>query len=247
MLRRRLSQAPPLSILSRGGQDVDNSKIGWYSSYMHPFQERLLEQMEKVPNLGTLPLRDIGNLIGTSSPQVVKHHLEQLERRGLIVHDRNKRIISRIRTTNVGGASTFVTVPILGYANCGVASEIAGQRPDGYLRVSTRIVGNGKTLFAIRAVGNSLNRASIGKEKKSIETGDLVLVNYSDLNPGTGDYVVSIIDGLANIKKYYFDKTNNQIVLTSESSQDFDPIYIHPDDNYQIAGKVVGVLKKPTD
>ncbi|HZT34945.1 MAG TPA: hypothetical protein VFA15_03425, partial [Nitrososphaera sp.] len=57
--------------------------------------------------------------------------------------------------------------------------------------------------------------------------------------------VLSVIDKMANIKRYHFDKENNQIVLMSESTQSFPPIHIHPDDDYSINGKVIKVIKKP--
>jgi SOS-response transcriptional repressor LexA len=40
-------------------------------------------------------------------------------------------------------------------------------------------------------------------------------------------------------------KKNNQVVLKADSSFDYDPIYLHPDDDVSINGKVVAVIKKP--
>jgi hypothetical protein len=61
--------------------------------------------------------------------------------------------------------------------------------------------------------------------------------------------VVSIIDGVANIKKLYIDEKKEQLVLLSESNQDIAPIYIHKHDldSYLIAGTVVKVMKKPNE
>jgi hypothetical protein len=36
-----------------------------------------------------------------------------------------------------------------------------------------------------------------------------------------------------------------QIVLQADSSFDYDPIYLHPDDDFSISGTVVDVIKKP--
>ncbi len=60
-----------------------------------------------------------------------------------------------------------------------------------------------------------------------------------------GDIVLSIIDGMANIKRFFLDKANNQVVLVSDSTKEFPPIYIHEDDDFMINGKVVQVIKKP--
>ncbi len=55
---------------------------------------------------------------------------------------------------------------------------------------------------------------------------------------------MSIIDGMANIKKFHRDKANKQIALVSDSTQRSPPIYIHEDDDFMINGKVVQVIKK---
>ena len=46
-------------------------------------------------------------------------------------------------------------------------------------------------------------------------------------------------------KKYVWDQVNNQIVLTSQSTQEIPPIFIHEDDSFMINGKVIQVVKKP--
>ena len=51
--------------------------------------------------------------------------------------------------------------------------------------------------------------------------------------------------GMANIKKFFLDRENRQVVLMSESTKDFPPIYIHEDDEFMVNGKVVQVIKKP--
>ncbi len=89
-----------------------------------------------------------------------------------------------------------------------------------------------------------MNKASV--DGRSIENGDFVLIDCDDKVPQDGDYVLSIIDGLANIKKFIQDDTNQQIVLLSESTADYPPIYIDPSNyDYIINGKVIRVLKKP--
>ncbi|MFA7601159.1 MAG: S24 family peptidase, partial [Patescibacteria group bacterium] len=98
-------------------------------------------------------------------------------------------------------------------------------------------------IFVVRAKGNSMNKALVNGE--TINDGDYVLVDSEKKQPENGDYVLSIIDGLANIKKFKEDKERGMVVLFSESSSSYDPIYIHRDDQdfYSVAGRVVGVLK----
>ncbi len=217
---------------------------------MHNIQERILA-LSQEKNLGQLSLREIADLIGepSRSPQKIKHHLNQLEKMGLIRVDKVKGIIEKTQPSWAKGLlrnrSKLLTIPILGSANCGPAELLAESNIAGYLRVSSTLIGqrNNHKLFALKASGPSMDQAVING--KTIEDGDYLLIDSEEKKPLDGDTVLSIIDGMANIKKYHFDKDNNQIVLISESTQDFPPIHIHPDDDYQINGKVVQVIKKP--
>jgi repressor LexA len=212
---------------------------------MHPTQEKLLKLTDQ-KNIGHLTLREIGALIGEKQPQAIKHHLSQLERKGFIVIDKKKKTIVRVGPRSDGhrnaDASLFVSIPILGSANCGPATIFADENIEGYLKISKRLVSGFKSMFAIKADGNSLNRAKIGG--KQVETGDYVLIDSSRGTPKDGDYVLSIIDGLATIKKYRLDKKNDRIALLSESSQDYAPIFIHEDDDFRVNGTAVEVVKR---
>ena len=90
-----------------------------------------------------------------------------------------------------------------------------------------------------------MNRAEING--KSIEDGDYVIIDSEAKNAETGDVVLAIIDNKATIKKFIRDEKNEQIVLKADSSFDYEPIYLHPDDEFFINGKVIGVIKKPDD
>jgi repressor LexA len=196
-----------------------------------------------------MTLRDIAKLIGEESPQLVKHHLNQLEKKGLIRIDKVKGLIEKAQGGWVNSmlkrGARLINIPILGSANCGPAELFATSNIEGYLRVSSSLMGRNTQhrLFALKTIGPSMNRASVGD--KTIEEGDYIIVDSQDTSPANGEVVVSVIDGMANVKKYFLDKENQQIVLMSESTQDFAPIHIHQDDDYWINGKVVQVIKKP--
>mgnify|MGYP001615933644 FL=1 len=141
--------------------------------------------------------------------------------------------------------SKLISVPILGSANCGPATIYAEQNIEGYLKISGKLLSRKKNIFAIKASGYSMNKANINGER--IEDGDYVIVDPKYQNFKNGDYVLSAIDGVANIKRYFNDKENKRIILLSESSASFSPIFIHYDDldGYLINGKVIQVIKKP--
>lgn len=211
---------------------------------MHSIQRKLLKIIDEV-NLGELSLRGIGHLIGEESAQKIKHHLEQLEKKGLIRLDKDNNMITRVKEGEVQDPY-LVMVPIVGSADCGPATIFATENFEGYLQISKKLLSCTKDIFTIKAEGDSMNKARIGG--KNIEDGDFVIINPNDKVPVSGDYVLSIIDGCVNIKRFVMDKKNNQIVLLSESTLDFPPIFIHKDDfsDYLVNGKVIQVIKKPT-
>lgn len=207
---------------------------------MHPLQERLLALIGE-KNIGALPLREIGKLIGEELPQKVKHHLSQLETKRFIIIDKKNKKIRRI-SNQVKSTDFLVSIPIVGSANCGPATIYADQNIEGYLKISKRLASGKKSVYALKAEGNSMNKANISG--KNIEPGDYVIVDSEKISPQDGDYVVSVIDGMANIKKYLVDKKNYRIALVSESTQSHVPIFIHAEDDFRINGKVIDVVKK---
>lgn len=205
---------------------------------MHKIQEKLLNIIAR-KNLSGMTLRKIGNLMGEKSAQKIKHHLIQLSKKGFIVYNPAKREIRKAQEVSREG---FVSLPIVGATNCGPATIFADENIAGFLKVSKRLAPRGGKLFVLRAEGDSMNEASING--KSIEDGDFIIVDSEQKSPEAGQYVVSIIDEVANIKKFVPDRKNKRIILQSESSKEYLPIFIHEDDKYEVSGRVVGVIKK---
>ena len=186
------------------------------------------------------------------SPQKIKHHLLQLQKRGFLVIDRERGVMDRTPSKPswaqglVHKTTRLFSIPIVGTANCGPATIFAEQNFQGFLRLSSRLVGRSKPtgLFAIKADGASMNRADIGGKK--IEDGDFVIVNSEDKVPRSGDVVLTIVDDRATIKRYIDDRENGQIILKADSSYDYEPIYLHSDDSFSINGKIISIIKNST-
>lgn len=214
---------------------------------MHQIQTELLN-LSKHQDLGALSLRQIAKLIGVDNkPQIVKHHLLQLEKAGLLQVNFDKDFIKPIsRGFNSSPVKNmFFSLPIVGVANCGPATIFADERIEGYLKVSAKMLPRKKQdLYVLVAEGPSMNRAEV-REGVTIENGDFVVVNSAYGNPKHGDIVVAVIDGMGTIKRYKEDKQNTRIVLEAESTEEFMPIFIHESDDFMISGKVVDIIKKP--
>ncbi|MEK7654522.1 MAG: S24 family peptidase [Patescibacteria group bacterium] len=220
---------------------------------MHDLQLKLYKLFGKI-DFSKESLRTLAKKVGEKYPQKIKHHILQLEKKGLISVDwQNKKITKvtaglRKSLPASGGnsaTSSLLSVPILGTADCGPATMFADQNIEGYLKISKTVLGLKAIgdFFAIKAFGNSMNRAKIAG--RNIEQGDYVIVDPKQRSPHNGDYVLSIIDNVANIKKFFRDVKNKLIMLLSESTEQYPPIYIGQNENYFVSGKVIYVIKKP--
>lgn len=208
---------------------------------MHKIQEQLLKVLDS-KNISGMTLREIGDLIGEKYPQKIKHHLIQLQKKGFITLDNKNKKITK-KSSSITTASPFFSIPIIGTANCGHATIFANENIEGYLKISKNILNTCKNIFAIKAQGLSMNKSSINGQ--TIEDGDYLIIDSDYKSPKNGDVVLSVIDDMANIKKYIWDENNNQVVLVSQSTKEIPPIYIHEDDSFMINGKVIQVIKKP--
>ena len=212
---------------------------------MHDLQTKLLKLLGKI-DFSKESLRSIAKMVGEKYPQKIKHHLVQLERKGFVSIDWENKVIrlASVKSHKLASPSPLLSVPIVGTANCGPATIFADQNVEGFVKISKVILGLRAIgdFFAIRASGDSMNRAKIAG--KGIEDGDLVIVDPRQKEPRNGDYVLSIIDNVANIKKIFRDSKNMLIRLMSESTEEYAPIYISPTEDYLIAGKVIYVIKK---
>jgi SOS-response transcriptional repressor LexA len=187
----------------------------------------------------------------SESPQKIKHHLLQLQKRGFLTIDRSRGVMGRTPAAPgwskglLNKPKKLFSIPIVGTANCGPATLFAEENFEGFLRVSSKLVGRSRPagLFALRADGSSMNRAEVGG--RFIEDGDLVVVDSSDRDVRTKDIVVAVIDNKATVKRFIDDRANGQVVLRADSSFDYEPIHLHPDDDFSINGKVIAVIKQP--
>lgn len=214
---------------------------------MHHIQEQLLK-LSADRDVAGMKLVELAQIVGEPHLQKIKHHREQLIKKGLLTASEQAKQPKIMR--NYLGTSDLLAIPVLGSANAGPATIYADAKVQGYLHVSSSLLPKGtrtSNLFALKVVGHSMNRAKLNK-KQAIENGDYVIADGTQpYVPETGDYVVSLIEGMANIKKFVLDGANRQIVLMSESTGDYPPIVIHEDDpvDYLASAKILHVVKSP--
>jgi SOS-response transcriptional repressor LexA len=209
---------------------------------MHEIQRRLLALAEH-DDIAKMSLRKVGERVGVQHAAQVRHHLNYLVKQGRLV--KNAAGSFAMPDTSLS-KSTLLTIPFMGEADCGEATMLATGQVQGYLSISPRMshYTSTKNLYTLKAKGDSMDRASING--KSIEDSDYVLVHKCNASEvSDGDYIVSIFDSLANIKRLHIDRAHNRVVLLSESHRSRPPIIIAAEDMdyYEIVGKVVDVIK----
>lgn len=208
---------------------------------MHSTQQKILE-LSKTKNIFEMGIRPLGRLVGEEHPQNIKFHLHQLVKQGKLSPPSSISILKEIKQT-VAFQPEFTHIPVVGRANCGEATCLAAEENLHTLTISTSAIKKKHNLFALLARGNSMNRASI--DGKSIDEGDYIIVDSSDKVPVEGNYVVSIIEGCANVKK--FSRTSDGLIaLLSEADEpeNYPPIFISERDTFIINGKVIQVIKQ---
>jgi len=183
-------------------------------------------------------------------PSSAHYHVKKLQEQGFLEKETNKpRSIGLYSNKEIMSPflSEFgldaVRIPVVGSANCGPAELVADENIEGYIKISKRIVSNKAGVFALRAEGDSMNNANING--KNIEEGDFVLIDSENKTARSGDYVLSVIEGCANLKKFDVDKKTGDIQLISESdNKTHKPIFISRDDNFMINGIIIEVIKR---
>ncbi len=206
---------------------------------MHWIQEKILE-LSKTQDVLSIGIRPLGRLIEVDKPQIVKHHLVQLQNKGLL-KPKSREDIQQFLHHSATIQPSFVQIPVVGAANCGPATILAEENLEKYVMISQSLLKKRGNIFALVAKGNSMNKALINGTTP-IEDNDYVLIDSDQRVPNPGDYVLSIIEGSANIKKFTYT-SDGHIALVSESTEKFAPIYISEDDQFMINGKVVQVIK----
>lgn len=207
---------------------------------MHYIQQKILGLADNL-NLKRDGLRQIGRLVGEFHPFKISYHLKKLEENGFIKIDKKTGAIKRVKNEEPQ-KGLFLAIPVLGSANCGEANIFAEENLEGYIKVSRNIIKTGDGFLAIKASGNSMNKANVNGQ--NIENGDYVIVDTKK-QPQSNNYVLAIIDNCANIKKLLLNSKNKIISLISESTENHPTIFIHEHDKFLINGVVKYVIKKP--
>jgi repressor LexA len=199
--------------------------------YLTRRQREMLDSIDQfIDENGYSPtLEEIGAALGLSSPATVHKHLQNLEAKGLI--RRNWNHSRSIELTPSARKSAANMLPLLGAVAAGSPIE-AIENPET-VEVPREFVGKKET-FVLRVEGNSMI-------EDGIHDGDLIVVERRP-TAQTGETVVALIDdGEATVKRFYREGKDRIRLQPANSS--LKPM-IYPQDQVQIQGVVVGLMRK---
>ena len=196
-------------------------------------------------------VREIGQMLGLSSPSTVHVHLQSLEKKGMITRDQLKsrsilltdaakeaffpedmakdESAFEIPAPHFDYASTnLVRIPLVGRVAAG-EPILAEENIEDYYCLPTDLVSDSAG-FMLRVRGNSMIEAGIND-------GDFVVVREQSV-ANNGDIVVALVEDGATVKRFY--KERDHIRLQPENSS-MEPIILT---NCSLAGKVVAVFRR---
>jgi repressor LexA len=193
---------------------------------LHKTQQKLLKLLEKHSD-NPLTIRELQEELDISSPSVVQHHIQQLEKKGLLKRSASNPKDYQLLTSP---EKQIVYLNLYGLAQCGPEGSILDGSPIDRIPIASRLLKfPAKEAFIVKAKGDSM--------EPKIKPGDLAIAQANH-NPDSGDIVVCVNDGMAIIKKLI--KQDKQVILQSLNNA-YNPIIAS--DDFRVEGIVRNVLQ----
>ncbi|MDG5816241.1 transcriptional repressor LexA [Chitinispirillales bacterium ANBcel5] len=210
------------------------------SSLLTPEQSRVLSFIIQYRDESGFPpsVREIAQHFGYKSANSVRQHLRLIERKGYIRiitgRARGIEVLENPFCSDELSDEQMVPpdgVPLVGSVAAGKPIT-AVENLEGYVTLD-RTIFRGDDLFALRIRGDSM--IDIG-----VLHNDLVVVRKKN-TAENGEVIVAILEGEATLKR--FIKKKDCIILRPENPE-YEDIVVHQGSDIQIAGKLVGVIRK---
>lgn len=180
-------------------------------------------------------VREIGEVVGLTSPSSVNYQLKALERKGYIRRDPHRpralEVLLPADLDETGSGDDRPTpkyVPLVGRIAAG-GPILAEEAVESVFPLPAELVGDGD-LFLLNVVGESMIEAAICD-------GDWVVVRRQP-DADNGEIVAALLDEEATVKTL---KRRDGHVWLLPQNPAFEPI---DGDHAQILGKVVAVLRR---
>ncbi len=203
--------------------------------------KELFQKNGKMPTVREIQKEAVKKGLKVKSLGSIFLYLKNLKEKGFIERDPENKEIKFCKESK----KQFTNIPILGTASAGSPSFFAQENIEGFLKISKRLftkrISDG--IFAIEVSGTSMDKAIV--RGKNIESGDFVLIDSEYKDFRNGDKVLATVDGLVAIKTFIRIDANTIGLFPESTDSNHKPIYLTPEDNFIVNGKVIDVLKTP--
>jgi repressor LexA len=181
-------------------------------------------------------VRDIVKGCHISTPSVVQHHLNMLEKQGYILRDpeifRSIQLVERKQ-------EVISSVPLLGTIAAGKPIPVPAPDswttvPEQALQLTKEVTQGKKDIYALKVKGTSMIDAFV-------DDGDTVLIQpITKVEDGEMAVVWLKLEQEVTLKKVYHETGR---IRLQPANIEMKPMYYQPED-VEIQGKVIGVLRK---
>ena len=181
---------------------------------------------KKIESRGYGPtVREIGVAFKIKSPNGVMCHLKALEKKGLITREEHSARAIQL----VDHRPPAQGLPFLGLVAAGVPIDAAAQNE----RLEIDTIFSGPNRYVLQVHGNSMINSHI-------QDGDYVVIQHQQ-TAANGENVVAMVDNEVTLKRFYKEKDHIRLEPANDS---MDTIIVDPNQDTQILGVLVGVLRK---
>lgn len=209
-------------------------------------QQRVYDFMQSFRKENGFPptVREVAAGLGYKSPNNARQHLLLIEQKRYIriipgiargiefredIDAKSRIAVKKMETETERERERGV--PLIGAVAAGLPIT-AIENINGYITLD-RSIFKGDDLFALRVKGDSMTGMGI-------LNGDIVVVRKKS-TAENGEVVVIIIDGDATLKRFIRDR---ETVLLRAENPNYSDIVLSSVNSIQIAGKLVGVIRK---
>jgi len=192
-------------------------------------QREILEHIAaSIRRTGIVPsVREIGQAMGMRSPSTVHQHLMALERKGYIKRGGDRMRVLEVLDRSVLPDGDVAHLPLVGRVSAGLPL-LAHENVEEMIPVPRKMVGWQEECFLLTVRGDSMINAGIFD-------GDLVIV-HSQPVADAGDIVVALLEDEATVKRLAHQLGRPRLMAENPA---YEPI----DDEFEVIGKVVGLLR----
>ncbi len=195
-------------------------------------QRQVLEHIAaSIRRHGIVPsVREIGQALGMRSPSTVHQHLTALARKGYIKRDGDRmRVLEILDRRILPDGDQVAHLPLVGRVSAGVPI-LAEENIEEMIPVPRKMVGwQDENCFLLTVRGDSMVDAGI-------YDGDMVIVRSQPV-ADPGEIVVALLGEEATVKRLAVE--DRRLCLLPANPR-YTPIY----DQFEIIGKVVGLLRR---